>query len=165
MTPEEVLASREAVVREAMSWQGTPYHPNARVKGQGVDCLTFVVGVYENVGLIPKVDIPHYPPDWHFHTADPRYMDAVLQYCDEVSVPERGGLVMFRFARQFAHSAIVLNWPMIIHAHMPMGNPTGPEDAERSGELRRVGKSEDLVLGGKPRPKKFFTLKVWQQAA
>ena len=33
------LAQRLAVVAEAESWLGTPYHHEARIKGHGVDCV------------------------------------------------------------------------------------------------------------------------------
>jgi cell wall-associated NlpC family hydrolase len=44
---------RSAVVEEARGWIGTPYRAAQRVKGPqgGVDCLTFVVEVFERCGF------------------------------------------------------------------------------------------------------------------
>jgi cell wall-associated NlpC family hydrolase len=36
---------RAAVVREAESWIGTPFHHAARVKGAGIDCLMLLAEV------------------------------------------------------------------------------------------------------------------------
>lgn len=85
---EAICDERARLVAEAESWIGTPYHTGARVKGAGVDCLTFVAGVFENAGLVPKLAIPHYPPDWHLHRDDERYLEGVLQYCVEVGIGE-----------------------------------------------------------------------------
>ena len=34
-------------VQEALTWLGTPYHHQGRVKGVGVDCGTLICEVYE----------------------------------------------------------------------------------------------------------------------
>ena len=39
-------AQRAAVVAEARSWIGTPYHHAADVKGHGVDCAMLLIRVY-----------------------------------------------------------------------------------------------------------------------
>lgn len=41
-------------VAEAMTWLGTPYHHQGRVKGVGVDCATLLCEVYKEVGLMDK---------------------------------------------------------------------------------------------------------------
>ncbi len=37
-------------VQEALTWLGTPYHHQGRIKGVGVDCGTLICEVYEKVG-------------------------------------------------------------------------------------------------------------------
>lgn len=39
------------IVAEAMSWIGTPFHPQASVKGVGCDCKGLVAGVAREIGL------------------------------------------------------------------------------------------------------------------
>ena len=55
---------REAVVTEAASWIGTPFHHAARVKGAGVDCLMLLAEVYERAGVTTEhINPPFYVPD------------------------------------------------------------------------------------------------------
>src|SRR6185437_15824401 len=45
------VAQRAAVVAEARSWIGTPYHNCADIKGTGVDCGMLIVRVFVATGL------------------------------------------------------------------------------------------------------------------
>jgi cell wall-associated NlpC family hydrolase len=113
---------RLAVIEEAVGWLRTPYHHMARVKGVGADCLTLLAEVYEKAGVIPHVEVPFYPPDWNLHRAAERYLDGVMSYAREVPArddavsPQPGDIAVFKFGRCFAHGAIVLQWPRLIHA-------------------------------------------------
>src|SRR5260370_9302840 len=53
---------RAAVVQEAESWIGTPFHHAARVKGAGVDCLMLLAEVYQHPGVVAPIDPPFYVP-------------------------------------------------------------------------------------------------------
>ena len=109
---------RKAVVQEAESWLGTPYHPHARIKGAGVDCLTFLAEVYAAAGIIePIVDIPFYRTDGMFHQKEETYLNGVLKYGTEIiGPPEPGDAVLFKWGPLFWHGAIVIKWPKLIHA-------------------------------------------------
>jgi cell wall-associated NlpC family hydrolase len=113
---------RIAVIEEALGWLRTPYHHMARVKGVGVDCLTLLAEVYERARVIPHVKVPFYPPDWNLHRDAERYLDGVMQYAreipavDEADPPQPADIAVFKFGRCFAHGAIVLHWPRLIHA-------------------------------------------------
>lgn len=112
--PAEEL--RAAIVAEARTWLRTPYHHRARVKGAGVDCAMLLAEVYERVGLIPHVSPLPYPMDWHLHRGEERYLKWVEQYAGSVSQPLPGDIALWRFGRCFSHGAIVVEWPMVIHA-------------------------------------------------
>jgi cell wall-associated NlpC family hydrolase len=126
---------RQRVVDEAVSWIGTPYHPQGRVKGAGVDCLTFLACVYGAVGIIPAdVEIPFYRNDVMLHTGEEIYLQGVLEHGHEVEVPLPGDVVLYRWGKIFGHAGIVTGaftkprgggwqpdlmrpgWPWIIHA-------------------------------------------------
>lgn len=62
MTEQE---QRAAVVAEARTWLGTPYHHEACVKGAGVDCGMLLRAVYIATGVMPKFEVESYPRDWH----------------------------------------------------------------------------------------------------
>jgi cell wall-associated NlpC family hydrolase len=108
---------RLKVVEEARSWLGTPYHHMARVKGAGTDCLMMLVAVYHAAGIIPDIHVPFYPPDWNLHRDAERYYEGLVQYAREISrAPEPGDVALFKFGRCFAHGAVVVAWPLVIHA-------------------------------------------------
>jgi cell wall-associated NlpC family hydrolase len=163
LTIEEILAQRAGVVAESVRWKGTPYHDNARIRGAGADCLTSIAGVFEGSGATPHIEIPFYSKDWHLHKKDPRYLDGLLQYCDEMpDLPKRrpkpADLMMWQFGPySFSHAAIVIEWPIVMHAYS--GRPFGRENVEQALYLSKV--FEIAELKGQPRPRKVFTLKTW----
>lgn len=113
---------RNAVVREAESWIGTPFHHAARVKGEGVDCLMLLAETYQQAGICGHIEPPFYVPDWHLHREAERYMEGLLPYAHEISgPPSAGDIALFRFGRTFSHGAIVARWPRLIHAYWAIG--------------------------------------------
>lgn len=108
---------REAIVAEALAWLRTPWHHRAQVKGHGVDCAQFLIGVYAAVGLIPKIETGNYPHDWHMHRDEPRFLTVLKEHAEIVDAALPGDVAMFKFGRHAAHGAIVLSWPRIVHAY------------------------------------------------
>jgi cell wall-associated NlpC family hydrolase len=171
----DIDAERRAVVEEARGWLRTPYHHMGRVKGAGVDCATLLAEVYARAGVLPSLDLPFYPPDWHLHRDAERYLDFVLAHAGEVAVappdafsagslafcaarrPMPADVALWRFGRCFSHGAIVIDWPLVIHAYAGRGCVL--EDAHKAhwlaylGDQRRAKREE--------RPVKFFALKRW----
>lgn len=134
------------VVAEAMTWLRTPYHPRGRVKGHGVDCVTFPVLVYAAVyGKEPSVPAK-YSVQWHMHHDEEKYLAHVLEYADPIDSPEPGDFVLWRFGRAFSHGGIIIDWPLVIHAHMENGVTL--DDADAAGIFKM--KNGDL------RERKFF---------
>lgn len=165
MTVEE---RRKKVVDEAISWIGTPYRTNARVKGKdgGVDCLTFLADVFANAGEIERLPIPRYPHDFHLHSKEEYYLNGkdetpgILSFCDEVEDvnPLPGDVYLFKFGHSFSHSAIVVDYPVIIHAWLR--RPVSRDDVNRRTVLNRV--HEVIELRNTPRPRKLLRLKSWR---
>jgi NlpC/P60 family putative phage cell wall peptidase len=113
---------RQAVINEAVSWIGTPFHHAARVKGAGVDCLMLLAEVYERAGVASHIEPPFYVPDWHLHRDAERYLEGLLRYARSVAGPPRpGDVALFKFGRTFSHGAIVTEWPQVIHAYWAVG--------------------------------------------
>lgn len=152
MTEEE----RSRIIAVAHTWLGTPYHTGGRIKGVGVDCLTLLAEVFHEAGLIARVDIPYYPNDWHLHRAAERYLEGLLRYTHEIDVPLPGDIALWKFGRCFSHGAIVVKWPVIIHAYVDQECTL--EDASRAKWLSTIG--ENTGDKGKPRPVRFFS--VWK---
>ena len=135
---------RQRIVDEAKSWVGTPYVSNGMIKGKrgGTDCAMFPLAVYAVCGLIPKEFDPRpYPPQWHVHRNEEKYVEYVLRFADEVKgPPERmplaGDFVMFKIGHLFAHGAIVIAWPTVIHA--VGGAMVVPEDVSKNTTGKRA---------------------------
>lgn len=116
------MSQRQQVVAEAETWLRTPYHHMGRIKGGGTDCLMLLAEVYAAVGVIPHVDVAFYPPDWNLHRDAERYLQGLMRYAREIGGPPRSGdVAVFKFGRCFAHGAIVLSWPRLIHAWCDAG--------------------------------------------
>lgn len=117
------IALRAKIVEEAKTWLGTPYVSNGMVKGKrgGTDCAMILIGVYGAVGLIPKDFDPRpYPAQWHVHRNEEKYLHFVLTFADEVKPPSErkplpADLVLFKIGKLFAHGAIIVDWPIVIH--------------------------------------------------
>lgn len=109
---------RAAVVAEALTWLGTPYHHRGLLKGIGVDCAQLPIGVYAGAGLIEKFDTGDYPGDWHLHREEERYWGIVEKLAGPIDRADLqpGDLILFKFGRAFSHGAIVIDLPTIIHA-------------------------------------------------
>lgn len=108
-------------VVEALTWLGTPYHHQGRVKGVGTDCGMLLCEVYHECGLIPFVDPRPYPADWHLHQMEQKYLQWIKTYCDEVTDPQPGDIVLYHFGKCVSHAGIVVEWPTIIHAYLNQG--------------------------------------------
>lgn len=154
----DIAAERAAVIAEAITWIGTPYHHMGRIRGAGADCLTFLAESFAGAGVIPPVDLGYYAQHWHHHRSGEAYLAGIIGYCAEnEDAPLPADIVLWRFGRTFSHAAIVVAWPKIIHAYA--GRACGYEDAERAAYLTHVG--EAVADRGKARPRKVFTLKQW----
>jgi cell wall-associated NlpC family hydrolase len=115
------MMTREGIIVEAKTWLNTPYHHQGRIKGVGVDCAMLLADVYNKCGFIPYIDPRPYPPDWHIHKSEEKYLGWVKQHAIEVAEPKPGDVALFQFGRCTAHGAIVVEWPMIIHAYIRVG--------------------------------------------
>lgn len=123
-TLTSIDALRRAVIAEARTWLGTPFHDCAGVKGAGVDCAYLLIRVYAAVGIIENFDPPPYPPQWFMHRDEPRFLNTLAKYAHRVDVPEMGDVVMFKFGRHASHGGILIGPNAIIHAYAPIGRVT-----------------------------------------
>jgi cell wall-associated NlpC family hydrolase len=121
---------RSAVVAEAKSWIGTPYHLHGMVKGAGADCATFLLGVLQSFGIIRDEHLEHYSGDWFAHAKEETYLYRMMRHATNVAEAvsyatleaKPGDIVLTKSAnsRLYNHGGIVVKWPLIIHAVDPM---------------------------------------------
>lgn len=65
----EDKTNQESLSRVLSEWLNTPFRHKCCAKNLGCDCINFVIGVFDELGLCikSKIDLPDYPPDWHYH--------------------------------------------------------------------------------------------------
>lgn len=137
--------TREDVVREALTWEKTPYHHHARIKGVGVDCAQLPAAVYEAVGLIPHLS-PEYSEQWMMSRDEELYLSYVFPHAREIQREEirPGDFVIWKWGRTFSHGAIVIDPPVVLHAVI----------SARAVIRANIDEQEEL----KRRPARFFTV-------
>jgi cell wall-associated NlpC family hydrolase len=113
--------ARAAIVAEARSWVGTPYHNCADIKGVGCDCGMLLVRVFCDLKLCTPFDPRPYPQDWHLHRSEEKYLGFVFDRAHEVDKPQPGDVAVFKFGRCHSHGGIVVETdPLaIVHAYAP----------------------------------------------
>lgn len=114
------MTIREAIMAEAKTWLGTPYHHLAGVKGAGVDCAMLLVEVHKAVGLLPADFDPRpYAPQWFLHRDEEKFVAHLLSCSKRTTDPQPGDVALYRFGRTAAHGAILLEDDLLIHAYRP----------------------------------------------
>jgi cell wall-associated NlpC family hydrolase len=137
---------RSAIVAEARSWLGTPYHHAADLKGRkgGVDCAMLLVRVYCDLGLVEAFDPRPYTKDWFLHRNEERYLGFLLARSREVREPGSGDIMLFRVGRCYAHGGIIVRPSPLTIVHAFSNARCVVEDViERNAELReRAGNAK-----------------------
>jgi len=113
-----VSVTRADIIAAALSWLGTPFHDGACVKGAGVDCANFLIGAVSDAGLIERFKPDPYTPQWFLHRGEPIFLETLARYAHEIPKEsvEAADIIMYKFGRQAAHGAIVIDAHTIIHA-------------------------------------------------
>lgn len=111
---------KSAVVAEARTWIGTPYHTHQRLKGVGVDCAQFVAGVAEGVGIREKVVTPmDYSNEWNIHNREEVMLHLIEDLgCYRIENPVAGDIVCFQIGRAHGHMGILSSKDTFIHAFL-----------------------------------------------
>jgi NlpC/P60 family putative phage cell wall peptidase len=113
-----LTATRAAVVAEAESWIGTPYHPHGRLRGVGVDCAMLLLEVYTRAGAVDAFDPGDYPPDFGLHRSEELFLSFVERHGTPVHAPQAGDVALFVYGRCYSHGAIMAGPTRLIHAVM-----------------------------------------------
>jgi hypothetical protein len=152
VTAEVERVQRLAILKEAWSWDKTPYRQQGDIKGPKgcVDCSMLLVRCWVDAGIFKPFDPRPYSPDWHLHVGTERYLGWLNEMAVEVERPKPGDIVLWRFGRCFSHGGIVLDEHKVMQASS-LHRVTFPEMLSASWLCYlRDGKS--------PRPTKFFDI-------
>jgi NlpC/P60 family putative phage cell wall peptidase len=119
------VQSREAIVRAARGWIGTPYRHQGALKGVGCDCLGLLIGVWREIGGGEAHDaasfrMPPYTPDWAEAGGRETLAEGLRKYLREVEPNEarEGDVVLFRWRKHLPakHAAILTSPHTMVHA-------------------------------------------------
>jgi cell wall-associated NlpC family hydrolase len=115
-----MMTWQQRVREAALRWVGTPYHDHGQVWGPtgGVDCVTLLIEVFSEAGVIDHFTPPWYAPEAGMLPGE-QYLNAILQYGHAVEPPwEVGDVLMFRMlkAPSCGHAAIYIGEDEIVHA-------------------------------------------------
>lgn len=114
------MQQRDAIITEARTWIGTPYHHGACLKGVGVDCGRLLEGIAKALGLLDPAWKPApYSPEHHFHRTEEFYRGLLedlgcLPVAWEQIAP--GVIITFRLGRVMSHSGIMMPGEQLVHA-------------------------------------------------
>jgi NlpC/P60 family putative phage cell wall peptidase len=111
---------RDAIVRAARSWIGTPYHHQASCKGVGADCLGLVRGVWRDC-FGSDVETPAtYSRDWAEASGIETMLIGARRYLVEINPSQcaAGDVLIFRLRAGYVakHAALVATRGTMIHA-------------------------------------------------
>ena len=149
LSADRERAVRAAIVREALTWVGTPYAHQGAVKGGAVDCAMLLVTVFVAAGVFAPFDPRPYAQQWNLHHNEERYLGWLTASGTEVTAPRFGDVVVWQFGRCYSHAGIIINSRLhVVHALAQAGKCTITDMTESM--LSFTGKS------GTPRPRKYF---------
>lgn len=117
----EEAQGRAAIVREALSWIGTPFRDCSDIKGPdgAIDCAMLLVRCYVDTGRLEPFDPRPYPARWMLHRNEERFLGWVEGKLGgkRVESPRLGDVVIWQFGRCFSHGAILINSEEVVHAY------------------------------------------------
>ena len=115
-----MTSHREAIIAEALSWIGTPYHHQASLKGVGADCLGVVRGVWRSVHGCDAEMPPAYSRDWAEAAGEETLLAAAGRHMRPIGIDQRqpGDVLIFRFRATVPakHAGILTGPATFVHA-------------------------------------------------
>lgn len=110
-----MTVTRAEFIAEAMTWIGTPYRHQGRLKGVSVDCIGLPIGIAHALG-ISEFDFTHYDrrPDGSLKTR----MDAEVTPISFANA-QPADLLLFQFNNCPMHVGILAYDMQVIHSHAP----------------------------------------------
>lgn len=128
------MPARSDIIAEALSWEGTRFHPQASAKGAGADCMGLIVGVARELGL-PAADSAYsrMMADHNFRFTPRLLKKGLRETFDPVTKPSPGDVLLLRLGGKAQHLAIMTAPNKMIHTYgagpgkvieVPMGKPS-----------------------------------------
>lgn len=138
------MVTRDAIVKAARNWLGTPYHHQASAKGVGCDCLGLIRGIWRELYGPEPETIPAYTRDWGDATGAETLLAAACRHLvklDEAGLAGPGDILVFRMR----DGGVAKHAGILVRAPSPRRKPeskTAPLPEGRAGSA-----SADLDCG------------------
>lgn len=84
----------------------------------GCDCTGLIIALARRVGFMKRYELRFYEPDWNIHRGPEHVADNLLLIGDEIPKSEAmpGDIVAFRFGKRLAHTGILIEDNLFVHA-------------------------------------------------
>lgn len=129
----------------AESWRGTPFMPNAAIKGAGVSCQKLVSEIFIETGALPKsFSVPDGPMNWshaHKDSLIEKFMATQTEFFTEgFNVLAAGDMIGIQIGGCVHHCGIILNGSgFFIHCLRPHGVLfNNAHDATYLGRIKKI---------------------------
>jgi cell wall-associated NlpC family hydrolase len=120
----EIILSRDAVIKEAYTWEHVPYVDGQHSKF-GCDCVGFLIGVAKALDYIDRLWKPeYYSPQWHLHGNDEKLLKTLEDIgCKNKPLEDRipGDIITFQFYSVSAHAGFFMPDDAVIHSLIDRG--------------------------------------------
>lgn len=114
------MTTRKAIIAEARSWIGTPYHHQASLKDVGCDCLGLIRGVWRAIYGTEPEGPPPYSRDWAEAQGREILAETARRHMTEVAITDicPGDFLLFAMNAHCPakHCAIFVAPDRMVHA-------------------------------------------------
>lgn len=114
----------EQIAAAAREWIGTPFHWEASLRGEGVDCRGLLTGVARDCGLAEAAEIEARLVGYSLQIDEAELLSGMARLFDIVPLESAriaGDILGFRIQRKIQHLGIYVGSGRMIHAYS--GNP------------------------------------------
>jgi cell wall-associated NlpC family hydrolase len=110
---------RAAFIAAALSWVGTPYRQLGYTKGPkgAVDCSMLLVGALVEGRVFEPFDPRPYSPNWFLARSEEKYLAWLDTIGAPTTNPKPGDVIVYKMGRCYAHSAIIVDDRVMVHAY------------------------------------------------
>jgi hypothetical protein len=115
------------LIARASDWRGTPFRPNARAMGVGVDCVQLIAEIYKATGFIQEFAPGEYSMDGGQHAERSRvveYVEGTGQFAmvwqlgdRNEADPQAGDLLCFKIGKQIHHAGLAVSPLKFFHVY------------------------------------------------
>lgn len=106
------MTTGETIAQEALSWIGTPFHPQAKLKGVGVDCVSLAAAAIEASGARVEDSMKY-----DFSRKIERIQEVMDKIADRVEDEEVGDILLYSSRKLPQHMAIRVSSTEVVTAY------------------------------------------------